>query len=772
MIWRFTIIDRDNEETVIDEPVGWDSSSAEIKRDLEWHGIFFASQGETLEFYDDAMRILKAEWNKYKYESIMYLLIEEDCGNGFIEYARGRFDFGRYEYICGPACYVKIPIEKSDEVMTLRNRLNQKVNLEAVKAFDETTDLNPYSHLPFELQLPSKGIKLFNDSFNEELNKTPVWAFTGVPITGGEWNTTWGTLELGFTKTKAAEIGSYETNNQPLYTGFEFADINTFTYTPLNYQVNVLVGSPILNYHEASPNFGTLDSVDFNMRVKGRLKELNSGRIDNICFFLLMLAEGKEGTSESDFDILHVVDIPANSVIGVESPYEFDISFANPTLALSTKRKERIYAFFSVYSSQLTSEVDGTGDIKDTFEIEYDTESFIRMEAISKTAMSPAKVFMVNESLSRVVEAITNDRLRCYSDYFGRTDSQPYSHPIDGCGSLEVITDGIRLREQENRVPESPSLFTASLQDLWEGLSPIHNIGMGIELDENRPGYNRLRVESFRHFYNDTVIMSCVGIETINRRANEKDALSTFQIGYQKWEAEEYTGLDELLTKRTYRTSLSQLKSDLSKLSKFVASGYALEITRRKGNDSKDWRYDKDTFIICLKRGEEESFQVELGNITAAENIIDPDTIYNYRISPARNALKWLPRLLQSYSHFGEEAKIIFTDGDANYQAAGLMTSEECRNEEELLSESQTLTVLVSANPEQLLPILSPERVVYDYPMNSLAYRMIQQNPYGQIYFESECERGYGYIDTIVHRSKEGNATFTLIPKIEDYGVH
>ena len=38
-------------------------------------------------------------------------------------------------------------------------------------------------------------------------------------------------------------------------------------------------------------------------------------------------------------------------------------------------------------------------------------------------------------------------------------------------------------------------------------------------------------------------------------------------------------------------------------------------ITRRKGNaDSKDWRFDNDTFIICLRRYYG-GLEVEQGNI-------------------------------------------------------------------------------------------------------------------------------------------------------------
>ena len=67
---------------------------------------------------------------------------------------------------------MKMPVEATSAVMDLRNRINQKVNLETVKAFDETTTLAPYSRLPFSLLLPSKGILLQNNAITDSVIST------------------------------------------------------------------------------------------------------------------------------------------------------------------------------------------------------------------------------------------------------------------------------------------------------------------------------------------------------------------------------------------------------------------------------------------------------------------------------------------------------------------------------------------------------------------------------------------------------------------------
>ena len=172
------------------------------------------------------------------------------------------------------------------------------------------------------------------------------------------------------------------------------------------------------------------------------------------------------------------------------------------------------------------------------------------------------------------------------------------------------------------------------MKDVFEGVEPIHHIGFGIEDDPSRTGYKRLRVENWKHFYTDTgtsadIIMNCIGVKNIERKIIEAKNYSTFQFGYEKYEAEQYNGLDEFLTKRIYRTTLNGLKNELNKISKFIASGYAWEITRRKNTDSSDWRFDNDTFIVCLR----DSFILKQGTTTVL--FINSGTTYQIQLTDA-----------------------------------------------------------------------------------------------------------------------------------------
>ena len=862
MSWRFTILTRNQTAVEIDEPPGFDQTVANISRDAESHGIFFSITGETFEYYNQAMLLIKAENDEYGLEGKMSLLIEENCGSGYVEALRGRFDFNKYEFHCESSCFVKIPVEKTGETMQFRNRINQKVNLESLKAFDQTTDLPAYAALPLTLSLPSKGIFMQNAAAWKEETITGV-SLSEVPkiITNsdGRESFNWAFFQIipPFENTTFSEFGEFGTTPTPEH-NFILSGLYPATIDP-NFELVVKGNTPPDNrkvyfdwvsatpllYNDKNRNgFDAVASFNLSINYSFELQLLNAG----IAALYNVVCIRRENGS---FEYLHkqrIVSAVAGSGIGGMNSGSVwlkgttqVVSFSAVDTAISLKDGE--YLFTVVCGLAFYSNKDAKNNL-DAYKISS-LGGTVKLDTLSHFPPTDSKVFAVNEAWSRITESITNNQLKAYSEYFGRIDSQPYATAVDGCGSLEVITDGIRIRRQENKTPGSTSVFSASIQDLLDGLSPIHNLGMGIEADPNRLGFNRLRVEQWHHFYKDDVIMNCIGVSNLVKKSNDKRAFSTFQIGYSKWEAEEYNGLDEILTKRIFRTTLEQLKNDLVKLSTLIGSGYALEVTRRKGNEtSKDWRYDKNFFIICCERNKTKylttfkndgwiidvpagqmdaalqvfkvgvsiqvsgllnsgtyvintvnavagglriyaagtflltigqygfsggtGWAVELGNVINAQNIIDPATLYNYRITPLRNALRWINRIFSSYRKFNDSNQIVFTDGEGNYFARGEMQSLICKLEAGILSENQTIDRNTFKDLTDAHPVFKAEDITYDYPISSAEYKHIQANPYGKIYYKSDCEEGFGYIDDVAYKMSEGIATFTLIPKYDD----
>jgi hypothetical protein len=878
MIWRFTLINnRTGKHYRIDEPVGWDQLEILIKRDSDKHGIFLEYQTNDLEFDGRARRLIEQEYRAYGVQGDMSLLIEQACEGAdpmsgmfiqsedsqditteddealltedvaggprtFLELYRGKLNFADYSATCGATCSVRVPIEDVSETVRFKNLFDQKVDLKATTTF-EGKPLPAYGGLNREVIIPSKSILITNHGINEKKNGTIM-----TPIHTNEPYDDHGMISIGLERQVAGEVGSFYPEPQPL---FDPSTPDQFQLPGHPVRVYPLSLSPIVNYNSESPSYNfSLGLVTCSFRMKGTLynsRNTNGGPaqggsvgITSMYLALCRLPENKTGESVTDYEWLEIRQVALSPFIG-DGVRTFDEQY---TGQFALNRGDRLYWFAPAIWLRSGSSWDTDG-----FIVEFDTDAFFRMQTLSAIAPTPCRMFMVNEAISRVTEVITENRMRAYSQYFGRTDSQPYRHVLDGCGSLEAITRGLYIRRQENR--NGGVVMALSMKDLWEGLEPIHHIGLGIEPDDQRPGFDRLRVENWRYFYQPSIGMELHHVGEIKRRCVENEHYSAFTFGYQRWEAEEYNGLDEFLTKRTYRTGLTAVRSELSKLSRFIASGYGWEVTRRKGTESKDWRYDNETFILCLKRVFSKQFtylgevgenfivfpeltdapdwmvpgqsveitmednmgntfpgnagtflidnvdfpsgqvrlivagtfsvfpldvfvtltvggfndlEVEQGNVSNPQHIIDPDSVYNFRISPVRNALRWMDKVLASFRSVHSDNKLYFTDGEGNYNAAGALPATPCRLEGGVLTENQPLSIEVFQDPAKASPLLRPERDLFDYPMSVRDFRLLRRNRYGKIAYSNDSITGVGWIDQIKYKPEEGMASFEIIP--------
>lgn len=824
MDYKFTLINRNGIRTEIDEPVGWDGVSISVSRDKEKHGIFFDYQGNDFEFYSGA-DIIKDEYDVYGIEGNLMFEVQYSCDREWKIMYTGRLLFAQYEYN-DASCSARLPIETTSEVIELVNRIDQEVNLESLTAFDGVTALQKYNQLGAYNIFKAKSIVVNNEASNKE-KEVKLDVDGGLQEVGSSdnQNFTAEQITIGFDKIVSSEIGSFQPylsfniNRQNrgntwgnVSTAFNFPD-----FLPRNQRMEVfypLYASPFLNYAKEFPNYGEINgTISFNFRIKGSF-EVKNCKIGYVQFAIARLPKrlGKLLSNDgllwdNGDDVWHYYEGPNGPLTEAPAPgVEYPILYsrvlhaytgghstnpANPinpgtTLSFdlqsnidnfSLREGDRLYMLFGIFEMKTPGQINAVMNTNQpAYTFTLDKESFVKMQNNSKGGDNDAskiKTFLLNESLSRVTESITNNRIRVRSDFFGRKDSEPYSSDQDGEGSLALLTKGLFVRRADEKLPGRPPVMSLSLKDMWEGLNPIWNIGFGIEKDNSRPGFKQLRIENWKYFYKQQVLLSCDGVNAITKKVSPDDHYSTFIFGYEKWEAEEYTGLDEFLTKRKYRTTLSQVKNELQQLSKFVASGYAFEITRRKGNeDSKDWRYDQDIFIVTCKKTTYEhggNVYTEIvprqGGIEYPENIIDPDTIYNFDISPIRNAMRWADRLFAGYKNQADY-KLIFTDGDGNFYAKG--KNAERTKESEAISENETIQPEIFLYANDYIPLLSAERIEFEYPLSAIDFERVMENPYGIVQYKGTTIEGEGWINKITYKPNEGLAIFTLLPKLND----
>ncbi len=725
MRWRFKLIDRFNNATEINEPSGWAEFAFKLKRHPERHGTFREIQTNEFVFYGKAAEMLRSEYENQGANGKYTLQIEEKCGSADFELQyNGDIDFTTYQYSCGVDCSVTCEVEQRSALLDFINRFDQKVDLDDSKAFDKLTNLASYDKLGKIITLPSKSLILGG---NAKCSGTFDYVISD---------------DIGWFP--ASPTGSLGGSICPIFDTIEVNSIDTFSpQTVLDYfnYSNEKAYTPeiILNNPDQDLNcVGKTFNVNF--RVKGVYKNLVSGAGSQSLTLNL-----KKGKDTFNTNVINIASWTVASTNNNAASFPFDVIYSG---SITLEPGEKLWlAFFLQYIK--------TNNYSEDVRIEVHPESFFKSKVLSLCDPTPAKVYFINEVLSRVTESVTNNQLRVISDQYGRTDSQPFSSIANGCGSLKCITNGLQIRRSKLTNGQDPKILL-SMKDLFGSLSAIDNIGIGME------GEDKIRVEYWTWFYQSNTMLSADKVQRIDKKILAEEHYSVFKTGYEKWEAEDYNGLDEFLTKRSYRTSLSSVQNTLERLSKFIASGYAIEITRRKGVDTKDWRYDNDIFVICLVQ-DGLQYVVEVGVTASSINIEDPITTYNYRISPARNAMKWFSKIMAPFK--GTTEKLIFNEGDGNYIAAGQLNSAHCNWDGGVISESQDISMADFADDQDAAPILRPERVSFDYPLSMSDFKRIKALPYGLINYSNDCERGSGWIDELEYTPNTGLAKFTLIPK-------
>jgi len=714
----------------VDEPVGFDATKIKLKRSENWHGVMAESTDETVEFYGQGFDILSGLYAISGIDAVAVLRIEYYCSGVLEESIEYNVTFYEYKEFCGNDCYCIVGIEKSGCYYQLVNALDTKVNLDNLISIDNTTELAEYEYLGKEIEVPSKTI-IITDSGNLTEDLHQDW-MTGL-------SNTW------VVPTGATEFFIY------LPLEIQLNEMDSFAPSPsIQWWVNPDAGGQsgdeeFLFINEFSGQLcGNNNEFRIQAKVKANIYSDVSSLAGNPTIKVVIF---KKKVDNSYVNIYTSTDLSVNvgNVHSATIDLDIDTTFI---LDLGEKLEYAIRYDFT-----------GTGGtVFNTLYADIFKECTFLMTNNSLCDATNSKMYLPHETLSRISEYVTNNCLTVYSDYLGRTDSQPYNYSEDGCGALYGLTTGLFLRRIEDvKTGDQAPIFSLSFNDVINALTAVNPLGFSIEtIGENEV----IRVEDWKYFYNDSIIAD-LGTVSIEKEPNLKLHFKNFKTGYAKYEAEEYNGLDEFLTEREYTTKLINHNGKLEKVCQFVASGYAIEITRRKGNaDSKDWRFDNDTFIICLRRYYG-GLEVEQGNILDAENIIDPPTILNFRISPARMAMQWF----QYATTFIKGAKeLIFSTGKGNVSAKGEMFSD-CVLETQSIAENQNLTQPYFIESQN--GIYTPElHSIKNVPFTFKQYKALKENTNGLFAYKCDETQRYGWVQEASYSFVDGTIDLILIPKV------
>lgn len=716
----------------IEEPLGFADIVFNIQRDDLWHGIFVEASTSQLGFFGVAFDILKTAKDNYGIDAVVIYTASSRC-EGQTEYTEvisGKLNFGSYQESCGDECIIRMSVEQDTCAMIFKNRFDQKVNIDSNIAFDKLTVLEDYTGLGFTMPLATQRI--------------PISADADVSLNGSSEDYTDVELFLGEQNLLCRPIYS-RVNDNSINTGYLDDPLNIFQDPGDNFLLTpqVLLGE--------NSNC-ILDEFEYRIRMKGRLRmDVNSTVGSNIVIPFVCVdywnGDGVHwgpGNLTGQATEIHRDQIAPGILDGIT--YEFDFTYTG-TVALPFEYG--LYAYVKFFQNPGGS----LDSINANFHIEWDSETEFYLYNIQECPPTDCEVYLINETLARATEAITNGCLTVDSDYYGRLDSQPYSKDQDGCGGLRIFTPGLKIRQAPDKE------FFASPKEMLMGLRAIDNIGMGMFAD-------RLRIEPAEWFYQDFKMLDLLLIPKSVTDIEEQLIYSNIKSGYNKWEIKSVKGIDEFCSYKERRTGIQSVNNELDITTDLIASGYIIAKLRTStliDSGLTDSEYDNDVFIICVQRGGY-NYLVEQNIASYPLNYFDPATAYNWRIRPLYNLMRWFKSIAQSYVNLANTAsKIFFTSGKGNYLAQGQVT-DPCGIENKVLQENDDISASDFKNTSDATPIFKAETIKFEYPLSIADYKFIKSNPYGFVNIQCGANGPIqkAYIKTIEYKPANGTAEFTL----------
>lgn len=594
-----------------DEPIGWDAVQITLKRDRDWHGVNY-------EFTDGDVQL---GFDCLAGRDLIEEIYQTQGGDGYIGFQFGYYDGvthhidfdGKINLYTRKWQDYKIiaSIERNNDADKIKTRWTTKNSMAASNSLDGVAIMPP---TPYNLTLHSKtlqetyfkkidpeGTFATQPTFAER-NQHDVWFVFNTQLANpgvGDIETTIGS-NLGPTGLNPVD------STLALLFDLKSSGAFVFDFTNISFGFGIKL---------VSTSFGGVPKiVIWSMYVWMDIYDSNNNlKSHNII-------AGKTGTGAGQF--LFREDVPTNSV-----HYAYNLDAGD---------KVFLYGRFNF-----------TGNNHTWKDIEAAIVTYggtINITAQTFTIPTQADVFLIHEALDQSIAVMTGNQSQLYSEFFGRTD---IGYAADGCGSLKAILNGFAARRFNNA--DHP--LQIAFQEQMQALDAIFCIGMGYEA-------GLIRVEQRDYFYNDQEILELGDIGDYSEEVAKELVFNSINIGYQKYleasNAQANGGqqlIDQFATEHQYATPIKANSMNYSKLSAFIASGDALEVTRRyqfSDTPQDSTTYDDDTFIIALERSGLDAmfFAPERDDsFTTVTGILDPSTAYNLRHTVHRNLLnhaKWL----------------------------------------------------------------------------------------------------------------------------------
>lgn len=344
--------------------------------------------------------------------------------------------------------------------------------------------------------------------------------------------------------------------------------------------------------------------------------------------------------------------------------------------------------------------------IKPSGNVNYSTETS-RFDSVFPDSVTPA--LLIHDVAASIIKRT------CGADLVAPFLGGPLSftpYVSKGCGYPFVNFPGLWAR---GYTPTAKP-WSYSWKDFWGGIYPTFNVGFSYTAD------GKIEIKKQEEYFDASQFsIKLSNVVKIKRHYDTANFFNAIEIGNEKWESEDVSGLDDPQTKRTYATILKNIGVKISLLSKWIAGSLTLEGARRTSIvKSTDYKYDNDVFVVSVV-DDGDSLKPETDeDFSSVTGLLNEATRYNKRLTPARALLRFRKYLSSGlYAYFNSAFK--FTGGEGNYDMAAAM-SGACDDSFSgaILSEKQDIQVTEG--------LFCPQLYEIEHDLTLADYNLVQAN--------------------------------------------
>jgi hypothetical protein len=725
--FRFTLSNPTEGEVLIDEPVGWNKSTFTLKRDPKYHSLLF-EYSTSLKFYfangihNGGAEFIKFIEGKYGPDGEVGVLVEVSYHNSDWEvFFEGRLDLEAY---VESEVFIECSIEQTDFFTIFNQRSDLKVSFADNISVDGVA-LQEYT--PYEIAMHSKVLVKRTEIIPKEAIAIPAAQTheftiqgaapgfpnpnqTGVgdqPLT--EYNVRTSYIQFELSGAEVEELDDYwnvaggGTSTEPpeIYTASE-AGLHTFD---ININADIIMeaistGTATAHRGDCDRGFGGLIE-DYEIIYKFIIRD-ESDVVKYSNSFLSL--SGHIGCIMPGPDNnLRANGVTEEGVIGNLFLEDYNLSVG-----------DKVFLYAEITMSGEYERLINFINSKVAYGVGHTllTGSYVKIKGETFTEDSTAVGFRVHDVLQNTINKITNRDDTFYSETFGYPEAPYHSYAEKGCYADFAIMNGFNIRG----FPWEQRPLQLSFIDLYDSLDAIFSLSLSLELIED---LWKIRIEKKNYSYTKDVFLTLEGVNKIKRSIAKDKFYSQINVGYEKSLPEEINGLDEFATVHNYATANKTIGKPYVAISKVIASGSIIEVTRRlQYNETvtTDSKYDNDLFIIALNHDDPTLTETN-ENFPVVNNLLSPETAYNLDLSPARNLLRHGNvinggLLKKNFSEYK------FMSGEGNYLMES-QTTNECPGsfDGELLAENQDIPWNY-ADVEEVDPCWVPYELSFTFPLS------------------------------------------------------